>query len=146
MKINIEDYINEFIDKTSKDLIYRNAGINQIRFIEHFCKKFSILKNCFIVNEHTSKSVALPVYKIEYSGYTIYMRNNFYNWILTIESNKELNLPEILIKNKSELYCIEGFMKEWHYKPYEKGCKKCSIELYDNNDLYVILFNLFFNN
>ena len=146
MKINIEKYFNEFIDKTSKDLIYRDAGINQIGFIKHFCKKFSILKNCFVVSEHFSKSVALPVYKIEYSGYTIYMRNNFYNWILTIESDKELKLPEILIKNESKLYYIEGFKEEWQANPYEKGCKKCSIEINDDYDLYVILFNLFFNN
>ena len=71
MKINIENYFDEFFDKTSKDLIYRNAGINQVAFIKYFCKKFSILRNCFVVSEHFSKSVALPVYKIEYLGYTI---------------------------------------------------------------------------
>jgi len=49
-------------------------------------------RECFVIGEHTSKNMQLPVYEIrrEDLGLRLVMRNNFHDWKLSVESSSPI--------------------------------------------------------
>jgi hypothetical protein len=96
-----------------------------------------------VVGLHNSKSIDLPVYKIEYNDKIFYLRNNFYNWIVSVisETPIEIKLLEKFDKDNTipHVYC-EGFKKEWVFGKYKDNHKQFTFLINCNYDLYVLFW------
>ena len=77
-----------------------------------------------VISTHYSKSVKLPVFQINLEKYGIEMilRCNFYDWKISVKSDKPLDFDFMGLFNPTEeisyLYC-EGFPKDNVYGSYE---------------------------
>jgi len=102
-----------------------------------------IKERIMVVSTHHSKSVCLPVYRLEWFDYTFTMRYNFYNWIVSVRTpygkpfyNIDwLGMITSEDKDINSVYC-EGFSKDDVYGAYKDGERKFTISLYDNYELY----------
>lgn len=100
-----------------------------------------------VISTHRSKSVLLPVYQIKLEKYGIEMilRNNFYDWKVSIKSEKTLSFDFMgLFDTKKEInavYC-EGFPKDKVYGSFEKNSSQFTIEIDSNYELYTFFFLL----
>lgn len=137
-------------------LCYKKAAEMQACFVrDKICG--NLLKSCgFVVNTHMSKSCELPVYYVKLrNGIKLTMRNNFYDWKMSVEIPDAYdNLPvdylpldclshrmvERPIEAIAPCY-LEGFKTEWCYGAYDpqNPSKKFTIEIPDNERLYVIV-------
>lgn len=100
-----------------------------------------------VISTHRSKSVVLPVYqiKLEKYGIEIILRNNFYDWKVSIKSVKPLNYDFMgLFDPKEEVNdaCCEGFPKEKIYGSFEKNPSQFTIALDSNYELYTFFYLL----
>ena len=71
---------------------------------------------CEISGVHRSKSIILPVLTIEYKGCLITMRNNFYNWNISVirRNKKSINLPDGMFPKDDISSCyFEGFPEQY---------------------------------
>lgn len=95
----------------------------------------TIRENITVISTHTSKSILLPVYCIKANGDTFIIRNNFYDWKVSVETNDihKMDWQKLGIIRNNEtqvhpVYC-EGFKPEWVYKPYADDKWKYTIEI-----------------
>ena len=113
-----------------------------------------------IIGEHTSKSIKLPVYELNYRDCKFIMRNNFYDWKISIclsykipclYSDDFVGLfnPATTIKS---IYC-EGFNERDVYQSFNDYVKemmkgktfpdrKFTIEIQTNQELYTFFYVL----
>jgi hypothetical protein len=161
MKQGLQDWFNANYDIDAK-LIYTNAGASQISWVrDQLATTFSTGlghqachdETAFVVSTHTSKSVRLPVYLLERPGLKLYLRGNFYDWKLSVDSDKEINAnfdglfqtgppvePEYTGDPLHQVY-FEGFSPDWIYDYYERSNKKrFSAELWNQSSLWTAAF------
>lgn len=147
-------------NQPAEDLIYKTGYWEQIYFVrdtiagmlaETLEEYKTIVK---VISSHRSKSVRLPVYRIELKDGTAFtMRDNFYDWKVSVESYLDSNgLPHDIDVDFTGLfdykatihscYC-EGFPEELVYGSYADNKSKFTIELPDNYRLFTFfwLFN-----
>lgn len=135
------------------NMIYKNAAWKQDMFIrDTIC--FELLKTQgFVVSEHRSKSIELPVYGfIMRNGVKVIARDNFYDWKLSIEVPKPLPkgfIPDEILtwhNNEDIPSCyLEGFKEEWAWPAYDPNSEaqtRFTIEIYGNYDFYMLMFML----
>lgn len=101
-----------------------------------------------VIAMHRSKSIALPVYYIYLRDYDtqITMRNNFYDWKISINSKYSITGIEEFFREEKEpinpIYC-EGFEKSQVFGMYKKNNKRFTIELPCNEyNLYTFFYML----
>lgn len=100
-----------------------------------------------VIGIHYSKSVKLPVYQInlEKYGIEIVLRYNFYDWKISIKSDKPLNFDYMGLFNPTEEieshYC-QGFPEDKVYGSYEQNHSQFTIEIESYYDLYTFIFLL----
>lgn len=100
-----------------------------------------------VISTHTSKSVKLPVFQInlEKYGIEIVLRYNFYDWKISVKSDKPLDFDYMGLFKPTEkisyVYC-EGFPKNKVYGSYEKNHSKFTIEIRSYYNLYTFIFLL----
>lgn len=119
-KVALNEWINTH--EISPCMRYKEAAEKMLAFFQrielgHYCFE------CSVVSEHVSKSITLPVLLLQRGKTKIYIRDNFYNYKVTIESDVKLDIPTQLISNNediSTLYC-EGFSPNWVYPTYQKN-------------------------
>lgn len=135
-----------FIENLPKEtMIYKTAAENQIYFVRDTLRNFNKISKIEVISTHTSKSIKLPVYHIVWeNGIEMILRDNFYDWKISVESPLELTYPINLFNNLgkkkiSSCYC-EGFKEEWVFDCYENNKKKFTVELYDKYDVYTFMF------
>lgn len=97
-----------------------------------------------VIGTHKSKGIVLPVYEINlpHVGIKIIMRNDFFDWKVSVISEKDIELKKSdLFKDKeiSPVYC-EGFKKEHVFGPYSKNKKQFTIEIDDTYKLVTFLY------
>lgn len=81
-----------------------------------------------IVGSHNSKSIELPVIKINYKGAEIIFRYNFYDYEVSVISEKELNLPEGLFDFDTKYFYFQGFPEEYKINvSYSKSKNKFAV-------------------
>ena len=141
------------------DLIYKKAGINQAGFVSGEICGNLLHVHGFVVSTHCSKSCKLPVYYIKMrNGIKLIMRNNFYDWKMSVEIPEQYAalpidflpadcLSHSMVKNEGDKIAtcyMEGFSSEWCYDAYlpKNPPKRFSIEVPDNHRLYVIIHRL----
>lgn len=100
-----------------------------------------------VISTHTSKSVKLPVYRIYLKEHNIeiILRYNFYNWIISIDSERPLDFDHMGLFNQTKVithqYC-EGFPKDKVYGCYQDSHSKFTIDISSNYDVYTWFYIL----
>lgn len=108
---------------------------------------------CAVIGEHVSQSVPLPVYMLVREDIGFVLRNNFYNWKLSVVSDRP-----VLADFSDLFYCkpprepdfsgdclhsvyFEGFPPRFIYGYYETSDKrKWSAEIGSDYKLYMTMF------
>ena len=142
------------VNEPDKKLIYAKGLGNQVCFVRDvLCEMLMPTYEDFINNQpmvistHYSKSVKLPVYQINMEKYGIEMvlRYNFYDWKISVKSDKPLNFDYMGLfdpnEEISDLYC-EGFPKNKVYGSYEQNHSQFTIEIGSRYNLYTFVFLL----
>ena len=134
--------------KIGDEMLWKNSAINQAIFVrDDICMNLLRVPS-FIVSSHRSKSIDLPVYGfLMRNGIKVIMRNNFYNWVVTVEAPASLpenTLPMEIFINKGNVNWAEGFHDRWIHGPYKpnKRMKKFTVELRSKYDVYLMMFML----
>lgn len=100
-----------------------------------------------VISTHCSKSVKLPVYQINLEKYGIEMvlRYNFYDWKVSVKSDKPLNVYTMGLFNPTEKipsnFC-EGFPRKKIYGSYMQNQSQFTIQIASHYDLYTFIFLL----
>ena len=142
------------VNEPDKNLIYAKGLGDQVSFVrDTLC---SLLRSTYeewrdnpplVISTHYSKSVKLPVYQINMEKYGIEMvlRSNFYDWKISVKSDKPLDFDYMGLFNPTEkissVYC-EGFPKDKVYGSYEQSHSQFTIEIGSRYDLYTFIFLL----
>lgn len=108
-----------------------------------------------VISEHSSKSIRLPVYYIKHHGLEIILRNNFYNWKLSVICDSPIEAdftklfhvdppiePDYTGDELADVY-FEGFPKDLIFGYYSKSDKKrWSANIHANEDLWVVIWKI----
>lgn len=104
-----------------------------------------IKESLSVINTHMSKSILLPVYYTECKNTKIILRDNFYNWKVSVISDipVEHNFNGLIDEDETinPIYC-EGFPEELVFGRYKNNDGKFTVEIGDNYNLYTFLFGL----
>lgn len=99
-----------------------------------------------VISTHCSKSVLLPVMEIDLREYgiKITLRNNFYNWNLSVESD-----IDVVYDHKGTIddgafgYCFcEGFPANKRFGKYEENKKNFTVCITGDYQLYTFMYLL----
>jgi len=147
--------MNENILNCNDTLIYKNKGMMQCMYIRDGLNGL-ILRMCGlnfsnykveVVSTHTSKSVKLPVYKLELKGFTFYLRCNFHDWKISVIAPypTDINFENLFgIDDKiNPIYC-EGFDKSWVFGSYKDSSKQFTISLEKEEELWFFFRKIFY--
>ena len=136
----------------AEDLIYKDGMSRQVMFVRDTItgllarSYFEYKRLPKVISTHTSKSVMLPVYYFDSAFAKLIMRNNFYDWKVSVESKVgplDLDLEGLcgISEPISSCYC-EGFRTEWVFPAYSHDKTKFTVEVMDKHGLYTFLFLL----
>jgi hypothetical protein len=125
-------------------MIYREAARNQFCFLASTLRPLLFASfnpaecNAHVIGMHTSKSIKLPVVEFWMPGLRIVVRDNFYDWKVSVQSDKPIEIESEDLFNPSEkissVYC-EGF-EEWDvFGAYDQNKKRFTVEVYSNDNL-----------
>lgn len=142
-------------NKPSEEMCWKEAAYDQFNFIRRLQYLFMNSHagaECSVISQHTSKSLKLPVILLERSGLKVHARGNFYDWKVSVESERSIKNPalERLIQAKPspvddpskfdhECY-FEGFPHELVFGFHHGSEQKFSAELIDDFQMYTFLF------
>lgn len=134
--------------------IWRDQFHNQMHFIGYIIdalirKDYEDFKDnsVMVISTHRSKSIDLPVYQIDLEKYGVEMilRDNYYNWKVSVNSKKPLDCDFMGIFDPDEkwssLYC-EGFPYDKVYGSYNENHSQFTVELTSKYDLYTFFIIL----
>lgn len=154
MAINIDLLTWSIDNEPSSEMIYKKGYWDQILFIRDtinsiFYSNFEDFKNnpVLVINTHMSKSIDLPVYEINLRDHNtkIIMRNNFYDWKVSVDSPIEINANFMDLFKQDEvhkpIYC-EGFKDNQVFDCYANNKKQFTLELKDKYRLYTFIYIL----
>lgn len=142
-------------DEVDDKMIYKNAAERQEIFIRDDVGASLLEVPVFVISEHRSKSITLPVYGFTMrNGIKVICRDNFYDWKVSVQLSKcreygDIVVPRDLVsdgyrKEISNCY-FEGFKNEWvfpAFNPDDDKQLKFSVEVSDDYRLYALLYNL----
>jgi len=185
MKVHLQGWYDEWLkdpDNTNRRYVPVNSrgepSLHQLHFVrDDLCsilwadvpydkrENESIRTNCkvtgFVVGEHTSKSVNLPVYSLERPdlGIQFVLRDNYHDWNVSVVSEKpietdlrgfELDFSDSDKKRfESEPwrpghswgYCyFQGFPEELQFGPYSQDQRKFSLCIGSEYKVWTFLF------
>jgi len=142
------------VNSPSDNMIYKQGFSDQVCFVRDtinqlFYNSYEELEAnpVLVINTHTSKSIKLPVYKINLKKYNLSMiiRNNFHNWKVSVISEKEINVDFMDLFEEDEVihsvYC-EGFEKNQVFGCFKDNKKQFTVEIYDRNRLFTFMYLL----
>lgn len=142
------------VNEPDENLIYAKGLGDQVCFVrDRLCQ---LLRSTYeewrdnpplVISTHYSKSVKLPVFQINLEKYGIEMvlRYDFYDWKISVKSDKPLDFDYMGLFNPTEeisyLYG-EGFPRDKVYGSYEQSHSQFTIEIGSHYDLYTFIFLL----
>ncbi len=107
-----------------------------------------------VISTHRSKSIELPVYKLHRPdiGLTMVFRDNFYNWKVSVFSEKPVNVnfmglahttppiePNYTGNPLAPVY-FEGFPREWIFGYYSENQSRFSLEIQSDYELWAAMY------
>lgn len=141
---------------------YKEAALAQFSFVRDYCRPlFGVglsfeqkLNVANVISTHHSKSITLPVYELTRPDIDlkIILRNNFYNWKMSVINSSEINanfsglfhtsppIDEAYTGNPLSPIYFEGFESDLIFSYYEKDNKRFSAEIFSNYSLYTTIF------
>lgn len=136
----------DWLDATPDSLYFKKAAEGQIMFIRDTLGRAMVGARkeweaaVSVIGEHHSKSVRLPVYKVTLPGLDLVLRNNFYDWKVSVVSEDLIHNVEgwgLFDETQaiSACYC-EGFPREWVFGPYAESKRRFTVEILTQYDLY----------
>lgn len=150
MDIRLQEWFMN--NKPADDLIWKDGLARQVMFIRD--KIIGLLARSYeefkgiqeaarVISTHHSKSVNLPVMEINWNDWKFILRYNFYNWKVSVRAPfkfKDIEIDFMKLFDPTEkinsVYC-EGFEDSWVYGPYSENKREYTIEIGDDNQLYV---------
>lgn len=144
--------VNEPDDKmTYKDSYWRQITFirDKINYLLNDGETYEYISEnpVLVINTHRSKSIILPVCKINLTRYgiIIILRNNFYDWKISVVSEQDLNVDFKEIFNEKEaihyVYC-EGFQENQVFGLFTESKKEFTVSIGGNENLYVFMYLL----
>lgn len=142
------------VNKPNKNLLYGKGLFSQVLFVrDELCELFRPIYEersnnpPLVISTYYSKSVKLPVFQINLEKYGIEMvlRYNFYDWKISVKSNKPLDFDYMgLFDPTKEIadLCCEDFPRDKVYGSYEHSHSQFTIEISSNYKLYTFFFLL----
>lgn len=145
---------DNWIDKPELDtLIYRKAGWHQVMFVRDELAP-PLRADVTVVSTHRSKSLILPVYRMTFKGIVLYMRENFYGWVVSVDAgykqfsdNDFVTLPKGYVNfgpdqadKPDDIFhpvYAEGFKDEWCCLPFTKSKSKFTVRVANNYSLWM---------
>ena len=141
MKIQLQKWLKD--NQPKDEMLWKGSAEDQFYFMNHMIIAAFPLKdeqdfknfrtNLSVISTHTSKSIALPVYEILWNGFRFILRDNFYDWKVSVDcpipvfiNFEKFGLFNPNIKIES-VYC-EGFDKSWVYGSYAGNTKQFTVE------------------
>lgn len=151
-RIPINDWVRA--NNPNSDLIWKNGLGEQVTFVRDHLYYLLTRSRDYewhkdnpvnVISTHTSKSVTLPVFEIitpeMVDGKTwnahglaarLILRGNFYNWIVTVESNTYIHdrFRDLFDREHRVLPCYaEGFHTDWVHGPFAEDRKNFTVNL-----------------
>lgn len=142
------------VNKPKETLIYANGLQEQVCFVRDTLNSLfrSTYTECdnhppLVISTHYSKSVKLPVFQIDLEKYgiEIILRCNFYDWKVSVKSDKPLDFDYMGLFNPAKeisYLCCEGFPRDKVYGSYSQNHSQFTIEIVSRYDLYTFFFLL----
>lgn len=128
------------------EMLWKNAYWSQIMFVRD--KVAGVLARTYeeyrdlvdVVNTHRSKSITCPVYFIDLpkDGVRIWMRYNYYDWNISVESERPITC-DFLDTFNDEVgygYCFCQGMEDKKFGPYKDSNKKFTVCIGDDYEVY----------
>lgn len=158
MGFHIDDWAQK--NKPSDNMIYKDSFWSWIRFISYtfldmFFKEYTkdiddwdkieeiVNKHHEVIGSHTSKSILLPVLKIDYKGVIFVLRYNFYNTEVTVFSDNEIDITrysDVFESQENTSFYHEGIPKKYCVDvPYIKSHRKFTFRVSCLYDFYAIM-------
>ncbi|HJY98888.1 MAG TPA: hypothetical protein VJ227_04190 [Patescibacteria group bacterium] len=146
-RIPLQDWANAF--EPGDEMLWKRGYWEQIVFVRDeihrlFVATYEESKRnpVMVVSMHTSKSIRLPVYNIKVPGIEIWMRYNFFDWKVSIRSERPV--PDVfhnIIRKDVKIHEVyfEGFSKDWIFGSYDENPCQFSVEVRTDYDLYAFL-------
>lgn len=142
-------------DEVDDKMIYKNAAERQEIFMRDNVGVSLLEAPVFVISEHRSKSITLPVYGFTMrNGIKVICRDNFYNWKVSVQLPRcreygDIVVPRDLVsggyrEDVADCY-FEGFKNEWVFPAFDPDNDKqlnFSVEVSDDYRLYTLLHNL----
>lgn len=144
------------VNEPGDEMLWKDKYCEQILFIRDdinaifYGNDYEEYKNnpVMVIGTHRSKSIVLPVYRIYLKDHGVIMilRNNFYDWKISVISKVDLNVDFIGLFDEKEkvnpLFC-EGFTPDRVFGSYSKSKKQFTLELSNSSyKLYTFMFLL----
>jgi len=151
---NLQDWFTR--NKPAEDLIFKTGLWEQVKFIRDtipsllarsYEEYVGIQKHLLVISTHTSKSVLLPVYDLNWNRFRFIMRYNFYDWKVSVKAPVEIKVDADFMglfkysKNISSVYC-EGFKNDWVYPSYSENKQKFTCEIHTHYMLFTFFWIL----
>ena len=117
------DYLIFIRDKIISDMFYWPMVCDlKVEFEE---KQRLMSQNYDIIGTHWSKSIEHPVILMRYKGAEIVFRYNFYDYEITIISNKDIKFPKDLFDENEKDFYYQGFPEKYKINTNYSKSKKC---------------------
>lgn len=152
----LQGWFREWLTTTGDDLLYKKVASSQVMFVRDSLGRALASPwqewqgeddsdgerhggAVTVIGEHCSKSVRLPVYHVALPGLEMVLRDNFYNWRVSVRREKPDDVGGWgLFDEKtaiSRCYC-EGFPDGWVFGPYGLDRRRFTVEIGTEHDLY----------
>lgn len=158
----IQEWMNE--QMVGDEMLWKGAWGHQLKFlrdefvmglcgagIEYYRDREEIAR---VISTHRSKSIDLPVVEVSRPdlGLRMIVRNNFYNWKLSVVSEKPIEVdfsglfhttppidPAYTGDSLASCY-FEGFPQDRIFGYFSKSNRKFSADIGNNNELCIVTF------
>jgi hypothetical protein len=132
------------------NMIFRAAAVRQFELLQKLQRCLFAIEDSTsialrfadhctnVIGTHTSKSIKLPVVEFMLPRVRLVMRDNFYNWTISVQSDEPLHIdvcdlfdPSI---EHSSVYC-EGFNEGDVFGSYNSNKREFTVQLRTNDAL-----------
>ena len=144
-RINYEQWLKD--NQPHPGMMWNEARLRQINDIRILMEETlaSINPIISVVSTHKSKSIVLPVYLVETQTQQFILRDNFYNWTLSVirKSENYYRLRDIINRDEiiSSCYC-EGFESCWTFGSYNMDPTMFTCQVISFNTLNILMYLL----